>query len=285
MRLWSPSARLGIRHVTGFVYDGLADSSYNEARMTPLASDRQNVLEATLHTHPAASQLTYLDYFGTIVTAFDLHEPHVQMEVTALATVEIFATALERPLLRREDLGAAPLRDTYAEYLTATPRTSLPREVHEELADEPLGSDLPQLVAHVWSFVRDRVAYVTGSTHVLTTASESWSQRTGVCQDLSHVTISMLRGLGVPARYVSGYLHPSPDAAIGETGAGQSHAWIEYFAGEWVGMDPTSGDDIGLSHVAVAKGRDYSDVPPLKGIYHGAPSRALGVTVEITKLG
>ena len=285
MRLWSPSARLGIRHVTGFVYDGLADSSYNEARMTPLASDRQNVLEATLHTHPAASQLTYLDYFGTIVTAFDLHEPHVQMEVTALATVEIFATALERPLLRREDLGTAPLRDTYAEYLTATPRTSLPREVHEELADEPLGSDLPQLVAHVSSFVRDRVAYVTGSTHVLTTASESWSQRTGVCQDLSHVTISMLRGLGVPARYVSGYLHPSPDAAIGETGAGQSHAWIEYFAGEWVGMDPTSGDDIGLSHVAVAKGRDYSDVPPLKGIYHGAPSRALGVTVEITKLG
>lgn len=285
MRLWSPSARLGIRHVTGFVYDGLADSSYNEARMTPLASDRQNVLEATLHTHPAASQLTYIDYFGTVVTAFDLHEPHVQMEVTALATVEIFSTAPERPLIGREGLRSPALRDTFAEYLAPTPRTLLPAESHEELADERFSSDIPELVAHVSTFVRERVAYVTGSTHVLTTALESWTQRTGVCQDLSHVTISLLRGLGVPARYVSGYLHPSPDAAVGETGAGQSHAWIEYFAGEWVGIDPTSGDDIGLSHVAVAKGRDYSDVPPLKGIYHGAPSRALGVTVEITKLG
>jgi len=285
VRLWSPSARLGIRHVTGFVYDGLADSSYNEARMTPLASERQNVLDATLHTHPAASQLTYIDYFGTVVTAFDLHEPHQQMEVTALATVEIFSTALDRPLLERKDLRSSALRDTFAEYLAPTSRTFLPAEVHEELSDEQFSAAIPELVAHVSSFVRERVAYVTGSTHVLTTAFESWSQRTGVCQDLSHVMISMLRGLGVPARYVSGYLHPSPDAAIGETGAGQSHAWVEYFAGEWVGIDPTSGDDIGLSHVEVAKGRDYSDVPPLKGIYHGAPSRALGVTVEITKLG
>ena len=284
MRLWSPTARLGIRHVTGFVYDGLADSSYNEARMTPLASERQNVLEATLHTHPAASQLTYLDYFGTIVTAFDLHEPHQQMEVTALATVEIFATALERPLLGRSDLAAGALRDTFAEYLASTPRTLLPAEVHEELGDERLGDDVPELVRRVSAFVRERVAYLTGSTHVLTTAYEAWSQRSGVCQDLSHVTISLLRALGVPARYVSGYLHPNADAAIGETGAGQSHAWVEYFAGEWVGIDPTSGDDIGLHHVVVAKGRDYSDVPPLKGIYHGAPSRALGVTVELTRL-
>ncbi len=279
-----PSARLAIRHVTGFVYDGLAESSYNEARMTPLTSERQNVLEATLHIRPVASQLTYLDYFGTIVTAFDLHEPHGQLEVTAVATVEVFATPRVVPSVAYAELRDSRLRDEFAEYLAPTPRTSLPKEFHEELAGQRLSPDTGELVAQVSSYVRDRVAYVTGSTHVQTTAHESWVQRTGVCQDLSHVTISFLRGLGIPARYVSGYVHPISDATVGETVEGQSHAWIEYFAGEWVGVDPTNGNDIGLSHVVVAKGRDYGDVPPLKGIYHGAPSRALGVRVEITKL-
>jgi transglutaminase-like putative cysteine protease len=96
--------------------------------------------------------------------------------------------------------------------------------------------------------------------------------------------ISFLRGQGIPARYVSGYLHPTVDAALGEKVIGQSHAWVEFFCGEWVGFDPTNGNDIGLQHVVVAKGREYGDVPPLKGIYHGAPSRNLGVTVEITKI-
>jgi len=279
-----PGARLAIRHVTGFVYDGLAEASYNEARMTPLASPRQNVLDATLTIWPLASQLTYIDYFGTVVTAFDLHEPHGQLEVTADATVEIFHDVPHGQLVSRNELRDRQLVDRYGEYLVPTSRTTLPGVLHHELAERELSTDIVELVDQVSTQVRDRVAYVTGSTHVQTTAIEAWDQRTGVCQDLSHVTISLLRGLGIPSRYVSGYLHPDPDAAVGETVLGQSHAWVEYFAGAWVGIDPTNGNEIGLGHVAVAKGRDYGDVPPLKGIYHGAVSRALGVTVEITKL-
>ena len=277
-------SRFAIKHITGFVYDGLAESSYNEARMTPLASPRQRVLETTLRIRPAASQLTYLDYFGTVVTSFDLHEPHDQLEVTAEAIVEISPTGRSHALLGRTALDNRGLRDQMAEYLAPTRRTTLPRELHSQFASERLSDDCDEVVAEVSRYVRDHVAYVTGSTHVQTTAYESWTQRTGVCQDLSHVTIALVRGLGIPARYVSGYLHPVSDAAIGQTVQGQSHAWVEYFAGEWVGVDPTSGGDIGLSHVAVARGRDYSDVPPLKGIYHGAPSWALGVTVEMTQL-
>jgi len=215
------------------VYEGLAESSYNEARMTPLASDHQNVLDATLHIRPTASQLQYVDYFGTSVTAFDLHEPHGQLEVTADATVEIFAIARPETFLSRRDLHKRDLRDRFAEYLVPTARTVLPKALHEELAGQATTQDLPALVALVSTFVRHRVDYVTGSTHVQTTAHESWLQRSGVCQDLSHVTISFLRGLGIPARYVSGYLHPISDAAVGETVRGQSHAWVEYFAGEW----------------------------------------------------
>jgi transglutaminase-like putative cysteine protease len=134
------------------------------------------------------------------------------------------------------------------------------------------------------SWVRERVAYVKGATLVSSTAQEVWEQRQGVCQDLTHVTIALLRSVGIPARYVSGYLHSNEGAGIGEKVVGESHAWVEYFSGDWVGVDPTNGGVIGLHHVVVAKGREYGDVPPLKGIYHGDPSSALGVVVEITRV-
>ena len=278
------TSRFAIRHVTGFVYDDFAESSYNEARMTPLSSPRQHVLEATLRTSPGASQLTYLDYFGSAVTSFDLHERHARLEVTAEALVEVTERARSGVPLALAELSSPAIVDGYSEYLLARPRTELPIEIHQELASEVNGSTLEELVTSISQYVRAKVAYVSGSTHVTTTALESWTQGSGVCQDLSHLMISLLRGQGIPARYVSGYLHPSADAVLGETVLGQSHAWVEYFDGDWVGVDPTNGDDIDLQHVVVAKGRDYGDVPPLKGIYRGAPSRALGVTVEIIRV-
>ena len=94
----------------------------------------------------------------------------------------------------------------------------------------------------------------------------------------------MLRGLGVPARYVSGYLHPKPDAKIDKTVEGQSHAWIEVWTGGWWGYDPTNDTPITEQHVSVGVGRDYSDVSPLKGIYTGGKATDLDVVVEITRL-
>jgi transglutaminase-like putative cysteine protease len=275
---------LSIRHITGFVYDGVAESSYNEARMTPLSSVRQHVIEASIRTSPNATQLTYLDYFGSAVTAFDLHDRHRKLEVTAEALVDVSRQTRKASTLSFKDLQSPAVLDRYSEYLASSERTYLPIELHEELVEGVDRTTVDEMVARVSSFVRERVAYVAGSTHVTTTAFESWTQKTGVCQDLSHLMISFLRGQGIPARYVSGYLHPTVDAALGEKVIGQSHAWVEFFCGEWVGFDPTNGNDIGLQHVVVAKGREYGDVPPLKGIYHGAPSRNLGVTVEITKI-
>ena len=126
--------------------------------------------------------------------------------------------------------------------------------------------------------------YVPGSTGVRTSAQEAWSLRKGVCQDIAHLTLGMLRAVGIPARYVSGYLFPLAGGAVGDTVAGQSHAWVEWWCGDWVPFDPTNGVPIGVRHVTVAHGRDYADVTPLKGVYHGAPSTDLGVTVEITRL-
>jgi transglutaminase-like putative cysteine protease len=128
------------------------------------------------------------------------------------------------------------------------------------------------------------VEYEPGSTGVRTSAQEAWSLRKGVCQDIAHLSVGMLRSVGIPARYVSGYLYPKADAEVGQAVAGQSHAWIEWWAGEWTAFDPTNGSLAGPRHVLVARGRDYADVTPLKGVYHGAPSTGLGVTVEITRL-
>jgi transglutaminase-like putative cysteine protease len=118
---------------------------------------------------------------------------------------------------------------------------------------------------------------------VQTGAQEAWDQGQGVCQDIAHLTVALLREVGLPARYVSGYLHPEPEARPGDTVTGESHAWVEYWTGEWVAADPTNQAPVGECHVVVARGRDYADVPPLKGIYHGAPSSTMDVTVEVTR--
>lgn len=286
MSIGPQTARLQVRHVTGFNYGNFADSSYNEARMTPLASTHQEVHDASLRVTPGAVQATYRDYFGTIVTTFDLHEPHDRLEVVASATITTFAEAHGEEHLRLEELQTPRVRDQFAEYLAATPLTTISSAVLEELRQLKLPlHDATATARDVVAWVQDRVAYVRGSTLVTSSAQEVWEQREGVCQDLTHVTISLLRGLGMPARYVSGYLHSDPDAPIGETIIGESHAWVEFFCGAWVGIDPTNASDIGIHHVIVAKGREYGDVPPLKGIYHGGPSSALGVVVEVTRVG
>jgi transglutaminase-like putative cysteine protease len=106
-----------------------------------------------------------------------------------------------------------------------------------------------------------------------------------VCQDFAHVTLAMLRAVGLPARYVSGYLHPAAEAEVGETMTGESHAWVEFWAGNWVAADPTSLAEVGARHVLLARGRDYADVRPLSGVYSGPAAEHFGVTVEVTRLG
>jgi transglutaminase-like putative cysteine protease len=101
---------------------------------------------------------------------------------------------------------------------------------------------------------------------------------------MAQLTVALLREAGLPARYVSGYLHADPSAEPGQTVVGESHAWVEYWAGSWLPCDPTSGAPVRERHVVVARGRDYTDIPPLKGIYHGAPTSSLDVTVEVTRL-
>jgi len=279
--------RLRISHVTGFTYDGSAAASYNEARMTPMTLPHQITLFSQVEVAPtaAASTWRYIDYWGSQVTVFDLQRLHQQLKVSATCLVE---TSEPHPVAAPVDwvgLRSQSTVDSWAELLTDTERTRID-EVLVTKAQE-IAADAPprEAALAISAWVRDEVAYVPGSTGVQTGAQEAWELRKGVCQDIAHLTAGLLRAVGLPARYVSGYLHPKPDAQVGETVEGQSHAWVEWWCGGWEGYDPTNGVPTGPRHVVVARGRDYADVTPLKGVYHGAPASHLGVSVEVTRLG
>ena len=160
------------------------------------------------------------------------------------------------------------------EFLLPTPLTTVterrsPHAAHRRDRRPVARTRPPQAIS---ARVHEHVTYLPGATGVRTNAQEAWDKGQGVCQDMAQIAVALLRAAGLPARYVSGYLHPDPKAEPGSTAVGQSHAWVEYWAGSWTPLDPTSLAPVGERHVVVARGRDYADVPPLKGIYHGPPA-------------
>jgi transglutaminase-like putative cysteine protease len=278
------SWQMRVEHSTGYRYASPVLSSYNEARIVPQTGSGQLTLEATVRTEPAATLYRYWDYWGSQVTAFDLHGPHTELVVTGRSLVR---TAPEAP--RPEPPSWAALRsddvaDRYVEFLRPARFTPDHPELVAAGRDLAAAHDPADFVLAVGDWVRDRLAYRSGTTDVHTSAVEAWRRGEGVCQDFAHLALVLLRAAGLPSRYVSGYLHPHAAAEVGETVEGQSHAWVEAWFGDWWGFDPTNAVPAGEQHVVVARGRDYDDVPPMRGVYSGGTSSSLGVTVTITRL-
>ncbi|NEW42367.1 transglutaminase family protein [Nocardia cyriacigeorgica] len=271
-------------HTTGYVYDAPVTRSFNEARLTPRADSRQNVILNRVETVPATRSYRYTDYWGTAVTSFDLHAPHTELEVTGASVVETEPFTRPAEELSWDQLGDERIRDRFDEMLAAT--TYVPRERKLAAVSRQLARGVApaKAVVRAAEWVHREMCYLAGTTSVHTSAVQAFADRQGVCQDYAHLTLVLLRSMGIPSRYVSGYLHPHPDAEIGATTAGQSHAWIEAWTGMWWGYDPTNNTPVNEQHVSVGVGRDYADVPPLKGIFSGGGSTDLEVVVEITRL-
>jgi transglutaminase-like putative cysteine protease len=279
-------SRLRVVHSTAIVYDAPVRTSYNEVRMTPATLPGQQVLEARVEVSPRSAASRYTDYWGTHVVAFDTQVPHTRLDVVAASLVEVEVPANREPPdpVTWQDLAAPAVRDRHVEWLAPRPMT---RPGPDLLArSREVAGDLPphEAALAVCSWLGQHLQYVPGVTGVHTSAAEAWAEGRGVCQDFVHVGLGALRALGVPARYVSGYLHPDPAAPLGQTVVGQSHAWLEWWAGGWTAFDPTNSRRAGLDHVVVATGRDYGDVAPLRGIISGGSGSRLTVTVEITRL-
>ncbi len=277
------SWRLRIRHITGYRYAGEVHSSYNEARVTPLSTDRQVAVEAAVEVTPSAPTYRYWDYWGTLVDSFDVHEPHTELSVVGSSVVETSPPEEPAATAGWDDITSPQNADRFAELLAPTAYVPL---VEKGVGDAPGRDGLApaEMVEAVCRWVHDRLEYLKGTTDVRTTALDAVRIGSGVCQDFAHLTLALLRQAGIPSRYVSGYLHPTSSAEVGTTSTGESHAWIEAWTGDWWGYDPTHGVPVGERHVLVGRGRDYADVSPLRGVYHGAPAEALTVSVEITRL-
>jgi transglutaminase-like putative cysteine protease len=271
-------------HSTGYAYKSPATSSFNEARLTPHSDNRQNVILSRIETVPATRSYRYVDYWGTAVTAFDLHAPHTELEVTASSVVETDKAEPPSESVSWQDLHGDEVVDRFDEFLTPTryvTENRRLRSVGKRLAKEHTPAEAV-LAAARW--VHDELDYMPGTTGVHSSAVDALRESRGVCQDFAHLTLLLLRSMGIPSRYVSGYLHPKRKAGIGDTVEGQGHAWIQAWTGGWWNHDPTNDSEISEQYVSVGIGRDYADVTPLKGIYSGGGASDLDVVVEITRL-
>jgi len=276
------SWRVAVRHRTGYQYASPAWASYNEVRMTPATTGGQHLLTSRLEIRPDTRPLRYVDYWGTQVHAFDVHVPHTELAVTAASVVET-AGPVSAPDVGWDTLGSPSVRDRFAELL-APSRYAVAEEELDAVARTLRAAGSPAATGRAAAhWVHETLDYVRGATSVGTTSAEARDLGQGVCQDFSHLTLALLRSAGLPARYVSGYLHPRSDGALDEPVSAESHAWVEFWAGDWIPVDPSNLTEVAERHVLVARGRDYADVRPLAGVYSGPPAQALGVTVELTR--
>lgn len=276
--------RMRVLHATGYAYPSPATASYNEARLTPRSDSRQNVILNRVETVPATRSYRYIDYWGTAVTAFDLHAPHTELTVTSSSVVETDRGEPAREKLSWADLRTESVVDQFDEVLRPTEYTPTSKRVAAVGKRIAKYHEPAESVVAAAEWVRSELDYVRGTTGVHSSGLDALREGKGVCQDFVHLSLIVLRSMGIPARYVSGYHHPDRNATIGKTVEGQSHSWIQAWTGSWWELDPTNDSMITEQYISVGAGRDYSDVSPLKGIYSGQGATDLDVLVEVTRL-
>lgn len=278
------SMQLRVVHTTEFEYDGLAAASYNQARMTPVTTPGQIVVHTRLAVHPKPWTSEYRDYFGSHVITFEVLDPHDAMSVVATSTVQVDRAEAAPPTTPWEEYGDRAVADRWTEYLTLPPMVAPPPDFADAVRAIADASALPgEAAREVCRLVNESIEFLPGSTDVRSPAADAWRQRAGVVQDMVHLAIGGLRSIGIPARYVSGYVHPVAEPVVGETVAGDSKAWLEWWDAGWQAFDPTADTAPDDRYIAIATGRDYHDVSPLSGIYSGAKTSRMTVDVSITR--
>ncbi|MDQ1705612.1 MAG: hypothetical protein QOF18_1978, partial [Frankiaceae bacterium] len=244
--------RLEVRHRTGYSYDAPVVASYNEARMTPITDLHQTTINAQLVTEPPAATQRYWDYWGTQVLAFDLHIPHDRLTITSTAVVETEPAVPPVTSANWDMLLTHEVRDEHAELLEHTRYAPADPGLLAVASELVSGLSPADAVLAVCAWTHGVLEYEPGVTGVHTSAPEALKAGRGVCQDYAHLALVLLRAVGIPSRYVSGYLHPVADAECGVKVVGESHAWIEVWTGGWWGHDPTNDVAVGERHVTVA---------------------------------
>jgi transglutaminase-like putative cysteine protease len=279
-----------IRHVTRYRYSAPIVESHMEVRMQPRSEGHQRCWDFRLRTSPRARIESYRDPLGNAVHFFDVPGRHSRLTITAEANVE-FTPMLEVP--DRLDSGEEAWQELESlardgdhwEYLAPSqfaPRSTplldaFRRDLDLAREDDPLAT-----LRHLNHELYATFDYAPKSTRVDSPIDEALEARKGVCQDFSHIMIALVRGLGIPCRYVSGYLYPG-DQSADRSVRSATHAWVEAYLPSlgWVGFDPTNDLVAADRHIRVAVGRDYADVPPTRGVFTGDATGEIAVDVKV----
>lgn len=280
--------RLEIRYLTEFRYEEPARESHNLLRACPAETDLQRVISYDVSVSPTTRVFSYVDHWGTRVDEFGVREPHRVLSICAESTVETSMPHVPSGVVPMDAYDA--MRSELAAYLMPSPHTGWNGEISALATEATAGTDdAISAVRAIADCVTATLAYRPGTTEVGVDVGEVLRAGQGVCQDFAHLAISMYRSIGIPARYVSGYLYAAeqsdavaPDPAELDV---QTHAWVEALVpGKgWWQLDPTNPQPIGELHVKIGHGRDYDDVMPLRGVYHGGSVHDLGVQVTISR--
>lgn len=271
-----------ILHRTRYTYTSPARDSFNDVRLEPPSIPEQTVESFALRVEPDVGLRRYKDFYGNLVHHFEIPNAHSALLIESKTTVDTHwpeAIAEDALLCPMERLDDAMDAERCFDYLQSSRYVELEVDVWK-LAIDAMGerTDAWQVALALLKFTFEHLKYLPHSTHVHTKMSEVMAQRSGVCQDFAHFLIGLCRSVKIPARYVSGYLATEIASA--------THAWMEVYIPKvgWRALDPTHNRQVNEMYVKIGHGRDYADVAPVSGNYHGTLERRMEVEVKIKPL-
>ena len=287
-----------VRHATHYAYSAPVELAAHLMHLRPLQSAWQSVVQERLVIAPDPGRATdRRDHFGNRTTWLFFDRPHTEFEVVSEAVVEVRAQPYPDPAgappwetVRDMAQIGGPGASDAAEFRFDSPRVPALAAAcaYARPSFPPARPVLSALIDLNERMFRD-FTFRAGVTTVSTPIAQVLERREGVCQDFTHLMLSALRGLGLPARYISGYIRTRPPAGQARRrGADQSHAWVGGWLGPahgWVGLDPTNGVVVAEEHVVLAIGRDFSDISPLRGMILGGGRHVLKVGVDLEPIG
>ncbi|UZF92414.1 transglutaminase family protein [Bosea sp. NBC_00550] len=288
-----------LRHVTTYGYSRQVPFARCIMRLLPHDGGGQIVRKAELSISPRpAERNDGICFFGNRMTAVTITKPHRELKVEMRARIEVQRPTPPHAGLTRGWEEVARLALASSSLAPVSPAHHLyPSRLVPQVqaviayADESFGGKRPVLEAacELMARIRRDFTYDPEATEVTTPIAEAFAQRHGVCQDFAHIMIGGLRGLGLPAAYVSGYIRTIPPPGEKRLeGSDASHAWVMLWCGPetgWIGLDPTNDLIVADDHIVTAIGRDYADVAPLDGVVIGPGSQKIGIAVDVIPVG
>jgi len=272
-----------IHHITKYEYDRPVKESVNEIRIYPYVSNQQELLYHELNITDHPDVLTVNDYWGNRTGMFNLLSSHKELIIESKLIVRTLGNA---EIILDKNAGLQHLKAEIASNLSLLELSyikeiDLKEEIHE-LVNQFATPVMPvaDIVEKCSNYIFENFNYNKGITSVETTIKEILDLRSGVCQDFAHIMLEILRSVGIPSRYISGYICPNKNGMRGE---GATHAWIESWipGNGWTGIDPTNNVWVTNHHVKLAVGRNFNDCSPVKGTFKGPARQSLSVYVSV----